>query len=364
MYRKSGPLLSKIIRSKRKARWQVASRAETAIVFRRTFARRQMRRHAPGVIFMTTPTTTTISDSRISEQLTGAFTALITPFRNGEIDERALRELVEFQIGAGIDGLVPCGTTGESATMTDQEHAFTIETVIDQTAGRVPVIAGTGTNNTRVTIERTRHALHAGATAALVVVPYYNKPTQEGLLAHYTAIAEAVDLPLVLYNVPGRTGITMNGQTTIALSRIPTIAAIKEAAGNLDLVTEIVNETRDDFVVLSGDDSLTLPMISIGARGVISVLSNILPAEVTELTRLANAGLFAEARREHLRLFDVMRAMFTGNNPTAVKIAAELLGLCSREVRLPLTQLNESQYRTVVQAVTPWTSVTQAMAAD
>jgi len=309
-------------------------------------------------------TTATIPTATISEQLSGAFTALITPFRDGEIDERALRGLVEFQIGSGIDGLVPCGTTGESATMTEQEHAFVIETVIDQSAGRVPVIAGTGTNNTRLTIERTRHALHAGATAALVVVPYYNKPTQEGLLAHYTAIAEAVDLPLVLYNVPGRTGITMSGQTTIALSQIPTIAAIKEAAGDLDLVTEIVSETRDDFVVLSGDDSLTLPMISVGARGVISVLSNILPAEVTELTRLANAGLFSQARREHLRLFDVMRAMFTGNNPTAVKTAAELFGLCSREVRLPLTRLNDSQFRTIAQAVTPWAPASHAMAAD
>ncbi len=308
--------------------------------------------------------TATVPTSTITEQLTGAFTALITPFHNGEIDERALRGLVEFQIGAGIDGIVPCGTTGESTTMTEREHAFVIETVIDQTAGRVPVIAGTGSNNTRLTIERTRHALQAGATAALVVVPYYNKPTQEGLIAHYTAIAEAVDLPLVLYNVPGRTGITMSAQTTIALSEIPTIAAIKEAAGNLDLVTEIVSETRDDFVVLSGDDSLTLPMISVGARGVISVLSNILPAEVTELTRLANAGRFAEARREHLRLYDVMRAMFTGNNPTAVKTAAELLGICSGEVRLPLTRLNDIQHRTVAQAIEPWIAAGQAMAAD
>ncbi len=309
-------------------------------------------------------TTVTLPTSTISEQLSGAFTALITPFRNGEIDERGLRDLVEFQIDSGIDGLVPCGTTGESATMTEQEHAFVIETVVDQTAGRVPVIAGTGTNNTRLTIERTRHALHVGATAALVVVPYYNKPTQEGLIAHYTAIADAVDLPLVLYNVPGRTGITMSGQTTIALSQVPTIAAIKEAAGNLDLVTEIVNDTREDFVVLSGDDSLTLPMISVGARGVISVLSNVLPAEVAELTRLANAGRFAEARREHLRLFDVMRAMFTGNNPTAVKTAAELLGLCSSEVRLPLTRLNDSQFRTVAQAIAPWMPASRAMAAD
>lgn len=308
---------------------------------------------------------TTIPVSTISDRLTGAFTALMTPFRNGEIDERALRELVEFQIGSGIDGLVPCGTTGESATMTEREHAFVIETVIDQTAGRVPVIAGTGTNNTRLTIERTHFARHAGATAALVVVPYYNKPTQEGLIAHYTAVAETVDLPLVLYNVPGRTGITMSGQTTIALSRIPTIVAIKEAAGNLDLVSEIVRETDDDFVVLSGDDSLTLPMISVGARGVISVLSNILPAEVAELTRLANTGLVSDARRLHLRLFEAMRAIFIGNNPTAVKTAAELLGLCSSEVRLPLTRLNESQVHAVAQAVEPWMRTSaQAMAAD
>lgn len=310
-----------------------------------------------------TTTTTNISVT-ISEQLTGAFTALITPFRNGEIDFPQLRELVEFQIAGGIDGLVPCGTTGESATMTEHEHAQVIESVIEQAAGRVPVIAGTGTNNTRVTIERTRHALHAGATAALVVVPYYNKPTQEGLLAHYTAIAEAVDLPLVLYNVPGRTGISMSAPTTIALSQIPTIAAIKEASGNLDQVTEIVSGTRPDFVVLSGDDSLTLPIASVGGRGVISVLSNILPAEVVELARLANSGDFAGARRQHMRLFEVSRAMFTGNNPTAVKTAAEILSLCSGEVRMPLTALNESQRRTVEEAVEPWMPASQAMAAD
>ncbi len=307
---------------------------------------------------------TTSTVPTISEQLTGAFTALVTPFRNGEIDFPALRELVEFQIESGIDGLVPCGTTGESTTMTEQEHALVIETVLDQTAGRVPVIAGTGTNNTRSTIERTRHAAHAGATAALLVVPYYNKPTQEGLIAHYTAIAGATDLPLVLYNVPGRTGITMSPATTIALSELPTIAAIKEAAGSLDIVTEIVSETREDFVVLSGDDSLTVPMMSVGARGVISVLSNILPAEVAAMVRLANAGDFAAARTRHLGLFDVMRAMFTGNNPTAVKAAAELLGRCSGEVRLPLTRLNDTQFRTVERAIQPWMVATQPMAAD
>ncbi len=308
---------------------------------------------------MSTSTIPTITD-----RLTGAFTALITPLRDGEIDLPALRALVDFQIEGGIDGLVPCGTTGESATMTEREHALVIETVIEQAAGRVPVIAGTGTNNTRLTIERTRHAAHAGATAALLVVPYYNKPTQEGLIAHYTAIAEATDLPLVLYNVPGRTGITMASQTTIALSRIPTIAAIKEAAGSLDIVTEIVGEAHSEFVVLSGDDSLTLPMMSVGARGVISVLSNILPTEVAEMVQLANMGYFEAARARHLRLFDVMRAMFTGNNPTAVKTAAELLGLCSSEVRLPLTRLNDAQYQIVERAVQPWMTTAQPMAAD
>ena len=310
-------------------------------------------------------TTSTIpTNTIISEQLTGAFTALITPMRDGAIDTAALRELVEFQIEHGIDGLVPCGTTGESATMTEEEHRLVIETVIEQVSGRVPVIAGTGTNNTQLTIERTRHAAHGGATAALLVVPYYNKPTQEGLIAHYTAIAEATDLPLVLYNVPGRTGITMNPTTTITLSEISTIAAIKEAAGSLDIVTELVNETREDFIVLSGDDSLTLPMMSVGARGVISVLSNILPAEVTRMVHLANTGEFAAARQQHLALFDVMRAMFTGNNPTAVKTAAELLGLCSSEVRLPLTRLNDAQFGAVERAVQPWMTAAQAMAAD
>ncbi|MGH2535576.1 MAG: 4-hydroxy-tetrahydrodipicolinate synthase [Thermomicrobiales bacterium] len=276
---------------------------------------------------------------------TGSFTALITPFRHGEIDEPALRRLVDFQIANGASGLVPCGTTGESVTMTAAEHARVVEVVIDQAAGRLPVIAGTGTNNTRVTIEQTRHARSAGADAALVVVPYYNKPTQEGLYRHYAAIAEASDLPLVLYNVPGRTGINMQPETILRLAEIPTIVAVKEASGSLDQVSEIVIGAPDHFGLLSGDDSLTLPIMSVGGRGVISVVSNIVPRPVADLTAAALRGDFATARTVHARLFDLCRAMFIENNPTAVKTAAGILGLCSDELRLPLTAMSDPNRR-------------------
>jgi 4-hydroxy-tetrahydrodipicolinate synthase len=298
-------------------------------------------------------------------RFTGAFTALITPFRDGEIDEPGLRSLVEFQIRGGIDGLVPCGTTGESVTMTDFEHDRVIEIVIDQAAGRVPVIAGTGTNNTRATIEHTRYARAAGAAGALVVVPYYNKPTQEGMFRHYAAIAEATDLPLVLYNVPGRTGVNMTPETVVRLSAIPTIAGIKEASGNLDQVSQIAIETRPDFAVLSGDDSLTLPIMSVGGHGVISVVSNIVPDAVAALTAAGLRGDFAAARTIHQRLFDLCRAMFIENNPTAVKTAAGLLGLCSGELRLPLTAMAETNRRRLETALQTWGFADlAAMAAD
>ncbi|MGH2558299.1 MAG: 4-hydroxy-tetrahydrodipicolinate synthase [Thermomicrobiales bacterium] len=282
------------------------------------------------------PTTTTFS---------GSFTALITPFRNGEIDEPALRRLVDFQIDNGTSGLVPCGTTGESVTMTHTEHARVVETVIDQAAGRIPVIAGTGTNNTRITIEQTRHAQSAGAAAALVVVPYYNKPTQEGLYRHYAAIAEASDLPLILYNVPGRTGINMQPDTILRLAEIPPVVGVKEASGSLDQVSEIVIGAPGDFAVLSGDDSLTLPIMSVGGRGVISVVSNIAPRPVADLTAAVLRGDFGTARAVHARLFDLCRAMFIENNPTAVKTAAGILGLCTDEVRLPLTAMSDPNRR-------------------
>jgi 4-hydroxy-tetrahydrodipicolinate synthase len=275
----------------------------------------------------------------IASGFQGAFTALITPFRDGEIDERALREIVEFQIAGGIAGLVPCGTTGEAATMTTAERQRVIAIVIEQAADRVPVIAGTGGNNTRRTIAATRHAHAAGADAALVVVPYYNKPTQVGLIAHYTAIAEATDLPIILYNVPGRTGINMTAETTLRLAEIPTIAGIKEACGSLDQVSEIVTGAPEGFSVLSGDDSLTLPMMSLGSRGVISVVSNLVPTAMSQLANDCLRGHYPQARELHHDLFDLMRAMFIDNNPTAVKTAASLLGLCTGELRLPLTPL-------------------------
>jgi 4-hydroxy-tetrahydrodipicolinate synthase len=297
--------------------------------------------------------------------LSGAFTALITPFRHGETDEPALRRIVEFQIAEGITGLVPCGTTGESVTMTPTEHDRVIEIVVEQAAGRVPVIAGTGTNDTRTTIERTRHARKAGADAALVVVPYYNKPTQEGMYRHFAAIAEAIDLPVVLYNVPGRTGVNMTPETVLRLAELPTVTAIKEASGNLDQVSEIVRGAPEGFGVLSGDDSLTLPIVSVGGQGVISVASNIAPRAIAELTRLALAGDSAGARRRHLDLFDLCRAMFLDNNPTAVKTAASLLGLCTAEVRSPLTELSADSRARLIAAMTAFGfDVAPALAAD
>ncbi len=281
----------------------------------------------------------------------GTMTALITPFRNDEIDEVALRGLVDFQIAGGVDALVPCGTTGESVTMTADERRRVIEIVIEQTAGRVPVIAGTGSNNTRQAIADTRHARTAGADGALVVVPYYNKPTQTGLLAHYRAIADASDLPIILYNVPGRTGINMIAETTLELAQHPMIAGIKEACGSLDQVSELIAGAPEEFVVLSGDDSLTVPMMSVGADGVISVLSNIVPAAMAALTSACHHEDYPRARALHNELFPLMRAVFIENNPTAVKTAAAMLGLCSDELRLPLTAMSPANRDRVAAAL-------------
>jgi 4-hydroxy-tetrahydrodipicolinate synthase len=311
----------------------------------------------------TTATNATMQPAR--PVLRGAFTALITPFRNGEIDEPALRALVDFQIERGIDGLVPCGTTGESVTMTPAEHDRVIEIVIEQAAGRVPVIAGTGSNDTHTTIERTRHAREVGATAALVVVPYYNKPTQEGMYRHFAMIAEEADLPVVLYNVPGRTGVNMLGETTLRLAADPRIVAVKEASGNLDQVSEIVLGAPEGFTVLSGDDSLTLPIMSVGGAGIISVVSNIVPDAVAGLTAAALAGDFDRARAAHQRLFDLSRAMFLDNNPTAVKTAASIIGLCTDEVRPPLTEMTAGNRQRLTQALNAYGfDLTAAIAAD
>lgn len=287
----------------------------------------------------------------------GCYTALITPFRNGELDIPALRTLVERQILGGVSGLVPCGTTGETPALSTREWETVVTTVIEATHGRVPVIAGTGSNGTATTIERTQRARELGADAALVVTPYYNKPTQEGLYQHFAAIANATDIPLVLYNVPGRTGVNMLPETVLRLTTVPGVAAIKEASGSLDQSSQILGEAPEGFAVLSGDDSLTLPIMGVGGVGVVSVVSNIVPEAVTELSAAALAGDYATARTIHHALFDLCRAMFCETNPVPVKAAAALLGICTPEVRLPLAPLSESAQRRVETALATWRTV-------
>jgi 4-hydroxy-tetrahydrodipicolinate synthase len=299
-------------------------------------------------------TTIAISATTTAPALSGCYTALITPFRDGRIDEPALRALVERQIAGGVSGLVPCGTTGEAPALTTAEWERVVATVIEIARGRVPVIAGSGTNGTATSIERTRRAQALGADGALVVTPYYNRPTQEGLYQHFAAIAEATDLPLVLYNVPGRTGVNLLPETVVRLAGLPGIAAIKEASGSLDQASQIVHETSVGFPVLSGDDSLTLPIMGVGGSGVISVVSNIAPEAVSSLTAACLAGDFATARALHLALFDLCRAMFVETNPVPVKAAAALLGYCTPEVRLPLSGLTEAGQRRVERALEAW----------
>ena len=284
----------------------------------------------------------------------GAYTALATPFRDGEIDERALRGMIEFQIQGGISGLVPCGTTGEAATMTIEEHNRVVDIVIDQTMDRVPVIAGTGSNDTRCAIDHTVHAARSGATAALVVVPYYNKPTQEGMYRHFAAVAEATDLPIILYNVPGRTGVNLAPETVLRLAEIPTVVGIKEASGSLDQVSQIALGAPSDFTILSGDDSLTLPLMAVGGHAASSGVSNIVPDAVSNLVTHALNGNYSAARSVHQRLFDLCRAMFLENNPTAVKTAASMLGLCTGELRPPLTDLAETNRHKLAAALQEW----------
>jgi len=303
---------------------------------------------------MTTMTLTTATRPAFS----GCYTALITPFRNGELDIPALRTLVERQILGGVSGLVPCGTTGETPALSTREWETVVTTVVETTQGRVPVIAGTGSNGTASTIERTQRAQELGADAALVVTPYYNKPTQEGLFQHFAAIANATDIPLVLYNVPGRTSVNMLPETVLRLTTVPGVAAIKEASGSLDQASQILGEAPEGFAVLSGDDSLTLPIMGVGGVGVVSVVSNIVPEAVTELTAAALAGDYATARTIHHALFDLCRAMFCETNPVPVKAAAALLGFCTPEVRLPLAPLSESAQRRVETALAAWQSAT------
>jgi 4-hydroxy-tetrahydrodipicolinate synthase len=281
-------------------------------------------------------------------RFSGSLVALITPFKGDgasnpdEIDEAKLRALVEYHIRNGTDGLVPCGTTGESVTLDESEHDRVVRVVVETAAGRVPVIAGAGTNSTAKTIKYAKAAQAAGADGILVVTPYYNKPTQQGLFLHFEAVAKAADLPLIVYNVPSRTSVNLLPETLARLAKIDSIVGVKEASGSLDQVSQVVASCPADFAVLSGDDSLTLPMLAVGGVGVISVVANVAPKATADLVRAFRAGDLARARELHYGLFDLTKAMFYETNPIPVKTAAGLLGLCSPRLRLPMCAIGEA----------------------
>ncbi len=272
----------------------------------------------------------------------GAFVAIVTPFQNGKIDEPALRDLIEFQIENGTHGIVPCGTTGESATLSHEEHERVVEITVDQVKGRVPVIAGTGSNNTEEAVRLTRHAKECGADGALMISPYYNKPTQEGLYRHFKTVAETVDLPIILYNIPGRTAVNMEPETIARLAEIPNIVGVKEATGSMKQITDIIRLCGDDFVVLSGEDYITFPLMCVGGKGVISVVSNIAPKDMADLCNHFLAGRMEEAKALYYKLLPLCHAMFVETNPAPVKTALKLMGrIADDHVRPPLVPTSE-----------------------
>ena len=275
---------------------------------------------------------------------TGSLVAIVTPFKNGKLDERALGDLIEWQITSGTHGIVPCGTTGESATLTHAEHdrvvAFTVEVV----RRRVPVVAGTGSNSTEEAIALTKHAKAAGVDGALLITPYYNKPTQEGLFLHYKAVAEAVDLPLVVYNIPGRTGVNMLPSTIARLTVCPTVVAVKEGSGAVQQASEIIQLCGERLTVLAGDDALTLPMMAVGGKGVITVTANLVPTKMAQLVNAFREGRLEAARAMHYELYPLFTALFYETNPIPVKEALHLMGKIAPEIRLPLCPMgNENK---------------------
>ena len=282
----------------------------------------------------------------------GALTAIVTPFRaDGSVDHEALAAFVRWQIDSGIHGLVPCGTTGEGATLRPEEHAEVIATVVKAAAGRVPVVAGCGTNDTRTTLEGAKRAAEAGADALLVVTPYYNKPNRSGMIAHFEAVTRASALPVIPYNVPGRTGHNLGAELILRLAEIPGVVAVKEAAANLEQLAQIVEGRKPGFAVLSGDDALAVPAVALGADGVISVVSNEAPAETSRMIGAALDGDFATARELHFRLLPLMRANFVETNPVPVKVALALLGKIPERLRPPLGAPEDSTRRTVESAL-------------
>jgi len=272
----------------------------------------------------------------------GSIVALVTPFRDGRVDEARLRELVEFHVRNGTAGIVPCGTTGESPTLSHDEHKHVVELVVAAARGRIPVIAGTGSNSTAEAIDLTVHASKAGADGALVVSPYYNRPTQQGLYEHFKAVAEAVDLPIIVYNIQSRTAVNVETETLARLAGdCRNIVGVKEASGSLDQMTQVILACGPEFTVLSGDDTLTLPLMAVGGRGVISVIANIVPKETAEMTHAALDGDWKRARELHLKLFPLSKAMFIETNPIPVKEAMAMMGMTAPEFRLPLCRMSE-----------------------
>jgi 4-hydroxy-tetrahydrodipicolinate synthase len=272
----------------------------------------------------------------------GAFVAIVTPFQDGTVDEQGLVDLIEFHIANGTHGIVPCGTTGESATLSHEEHHRVVELTVKTVNGRVPVVAGSGSNSTAEAINLTRHAKQAGVDGVLMVSPYYNKPSQEGLYQHYKAVAEAVDIPIILYNVPSRTSSNILPQTVARLAQIDNIAGIKEATGDLNQISEVIRLCPEDFTVLSGDDFTSMPTVLIGGKGVISVTSNVAPKDMADMMSAALAGDLSQARAMHYKLFPLIQAMFYDTNPVPAKKSLELMGkIKSGTPRLPLYPMND-----------------------
>jgi len=281
----------------------------------------------------------------------GTFTAIVTPFRDGRFDETAFKKLIRFGVDGGISGLVPCGTTGESPTLSYEEHNRVIELCVKEVAGQVKVIAGTGSNSTEEAIELSLHAKKVGADGVLLVSPYYNKPTQEGLFRHFKAIAEAVDIPIILYNIQGRTAVNIENSTVERLSRIPNIEGVKEASGSILQMSEVLRLCGSEFSVLSGDDQMTFPLMALGGKGVISVVSNIIPDKMSTLVNAMLKGDLETARAKHFEVYELCQTMFVETNPIPVKTALGLMGMIQSELRLPLCALapqNEEKLKAVL----------------
>jgi len=294
----------------------------------------------------------------MSQTFQGSFVAMVTPFRNGKVDEAKLRELVELHVANGTDGLIPCGTTGESPSLHHDEHRRVVEIVVEAARGRIRVVAGTGSNSTAEAIDMTKHAERAGAAGALVVNPYYNKPTQEGLYRHFRAVAESVAIPVLVYNIQSRTAVNVETDTMARLARdVRNIVGVKEASGSLDQMSQVIAACGPDFSVLSGDDNITLPLLAIGGSGVVSVIANIVPRETADLVHAALDGDWKRARDLHYRLFPLARAAFLETNPIPIKEAMAMAGMIEPEFRLPMCRMSDANREKLRAILKPYSLV-------